>query len=307
MPPIREPHPKTHCGDLAAPPAALEPLCLMPHWLVWRWQRSASGWTKPPFRSDDPSRHAANNDPATWSTRRAAIAAVLAGKASGVGFALTNTEIGAIDLDHCRDPDTGAIDAWAQEILDAAPTAYREITVSGAGLRIIGIAKGSAQHRKFTISGGRPDAAVEVYRRATRYITISGLEISQCVEIPNIDALIDDLVARHGKNGSGNGFDFDGGEQQGEGKRNQKPSGPSAKRRGSAVRSRSFLPPIGRSGCASAWLCTGRNGSRRAPYGTVGRRPAARSMTRATSRRLGAASARSRSGSHACNAVRPGN
>ena len=137
----------------------------MPHWLVWKWQRSARKWTKPPFRCDDPTRHAANNDPATWSTRRAAVAAVLAGKANGVGFALTGTEIGAIDLDDCRDPETGAVDAWAKEILDAAPTAYHEVTVSGAGLRIIGIAKGSAQHRKFTISGGRPDAAVEVYRQ----------------------------------------------------------------------------------------------------------------------------------------------
>ena len=79
----------------------------------------------------------------SWSTRSAAVAAVLAGKANGIGFALTGTEIGAIDLDHCRDPETGAVDAWAQEILDAAPTAYQEVTVSGAGLRIIGIAKGS--------------------------------------------------------------------------------------------------------------------------------------------------------------------
>ena len=71
---------------------------------------------------------------------------MLAGKASGIGFALTGTEIGAIDLDHCRDPETGAIDAWAQELLDAAPNCLsRDHGFCGAGLRIIGIAKGTAQ------------------------------------------------------------------------------------------------------------------------------------------------------------------
>jgi Protein of unknown function (DUF3987)/Primase C terminal 2 (PriCT-2) len=199
--------PKTFCGDLASPPTALEQMCLMPHWLVWKWQRSTNGWTKPPFCSNDPSRHAANNNPATWSTRSAAVTAVLAGKANGVGFALTNTEIGALDLDDCREPETGTVDPWAQEILDAAPNAYHEVTVSGTGLRIIGIATGAAQHKKFAVAGGRPDAAIEVYRRAVRYITISGLELGDCKELPNIDQLINDVVARHDK--GGNGFDLE--------------------------------------------------------------------------------------------------
>jgi hypothetical protein len=137
MPTIRPPHPQTWNGDLASPPAALAPLCLMPNWVAWRWQRGKSGWTKPPFRCDDPTRHAANNDPATWSTRRAAVATVLAGKAHGVGFVLTGTDVAAIDLDKCREPETGDVDAWAQKLLDAAPGAYHEVTVSGAGLRMV--------------------------------------------------------------------------------------------------------------------------------------------------------------------------
>jgi hypothetical protein len=250
-----QPHPKTHCGDLAAPPPALTPLCLMPHWLVWKWQRRSNGhkWTKPPFCSNDPSRHAANNNPATWSTRHAAVKAVLAGKASGVGFALTNTEIGAIDLDHCRDLETGKIDAWAHEILNTAPTAYHEVTVSGSGLRIIGIAKGAAQHKKFAINGGRPDAAIEVYRRAVRYITISGLEISNCAELPNIDAVIDNIVARHdeGGNSSANGFDFDKGDQS-EKKEEQKPEW--SEREEASVRAAlEFIPAVDR----QVWLHVG--------------------------------------------------
>jgi hypothetical protein len=191
----------------------------MPHWVAWRWQRGAHGWTKPPFRATDPDRHAANNDPQTWSTRPAAVAAVLAGKASGIGFVLTNTEIGAIDLDKCRNPETGNVDAWAQAILEAAPNSYHEITVSGEGLRIIGIATGLGTHRRFIIANGREGAGVEVYRRATRYITVSGLEISRCAKLMNIDRLIDDIVARYNtteqpnnkstgaETGGGNGFD----------------------------------------------------------------------------------------------------
>src|SRR5262245_56939679 len=123
MPYTRPPCPPTHNGDLANPPAALSPLCLMPNWVDWRWQDGGRSWTKPPFQATDPDRHAANNDPRTWSSRSAAVAAVLAGRATGVGFVLTNTEIGAVDLDKCRNPETEHIDAWAQAILDAASNA----------------------------------------------------------------------------------------------------------------------------------------------------------------------------------------
>jgi primase-polymerase (primpol)-like protein len=178
MPPTRPSHPETHNGDFADPPAALSSLCLMPNWVTWRWQRSADGrgWTKPPFCAVDPDRHAANNNPKTWSVRSAAVAAVLAGKAAGIGFVLTGTKIGAVDLNKCRDPETGTIDAWAMAIVDAAPDAYKEITVSGTGLRILGIANGPAVHRRFSIDG-RDGAGVEIYRHATRFITVSGAEL----------------------------------------------------------------------------------------------------------------------------------
>jgi hypothetical protein len=189
--------PKTYNGDLAAPPKALAPLCLMPHWLIWKWQRNttgANGWTKPPYCSANPSRHAKSDDPKTWSDRRTAVRAVLAGSADGIGFALTDTEIGAIDLDHCRDPATGTIDDWAQKIIDAAPGAYCEITVSGTGLRVIGIAVGPEVHRAFNLDAG---ARIEVFRRATRFITVSGLQLGNCIELPNIDRFIDNLVAQY--------------------------------------------------------------------------------------------------------------
>jgi primase-polymerase (primpol)-like protein len=108
-------YPQTYSGDLANLPKALSPLCCQPQWVVWQWVRVKDNWTKPPFRVDQPDRHAANNDPTTWGSHYAAVAVVLAGKGHGIGFALTNTEIGAVDLDHCRDAATGRIDTWRRK------------------------------------------------------------------------------------------------------------------------------------------------------------------------------------------------
>src|SRR5262249_46319762 len=42
-----------HCGDLATPPAALQPLCARDQWVIWRLTWRHGRWTKPPFRPDD--------------------------------------------------------------------------------------------------------------------------------------------------------------------------------------------------------------------------------------------------------------
>ena len=109
--------PRTFNGDLAALPAALRPLTKQKRWIVWRWVQKKPGakWTKPPYRADGPSAHALSNEPSTWSNYAAAVAAVQAGKADGIGYVLTDSDTGAIDLDKCRNLDTGKITPWAQE------------------------------------------------------------------------------------------------------------------------------------------------------------------------------------------------
>ena len=165
--------------------------------MTWRWVRKNGKWTKPPYRADDPARLASTDDPQTWNCFSSAVKAVTGGHADGIGFALTNSGIAAIDLDHCRDAETGAIDGWAADLISRVPGAYTEVTASGCGLRIIGRGAGAELHRKFEIKDAQDGAAVELYRRATRYITVSGLEIGACDELPNIDNLLDSLVAEH--------------------------------------------------------------------------------------------------------------
>ena len=88
----------------------------------------------------EPQRHASTKDPNTWCDYATALAAVQAGKADGISYVLTEADpFAAIDLDHCRHPDTGSIDVWAQNFLDAARHTYSEVTPSGEGCRIWGL------------------------------------------------------------------------------------------------------------------------------------------------------------------------
>jgi primase-polymerase (primpol)-like protein len=146
--------PQTHNGDLAHLPPALLPLTEQKRWVVWDWElrktKTAEKWTKPPRQADNPNRNAKSNDPSTWGSYGAAVAAVLAGNAAGVGFMLSGSDVGAGDLDHVRNPDSGAIKPWAEQLCAEAGNAYCEITVSGTGMRVIGKCAGPEMHRKFT-------------------------------------------------------------------------------------------------------------------------------------------------------------
>jgi hypothetical protein len=191
--------PKTFNGDLANLPPALQPLTSEKRWVVWSWEwrsnKSGGKWTKPPRQARDPGRNARSNDPSTWGSYNDAIIAVAAGKADGIGYTLSGSRIGAIDIDHCREPD-GTIVDWAEDLSNEANGAYREITVSGDGLRIIGTGNDSKIQRKFTFDR-KTGAGIELYRHTERYITISGMEVSECASLSPLDAFLDELFARH--------------------------------------------------------------------------------------------------------------
>src|SRR5207249_38342 len=123
--------------------------------------------TKPPYdpRTGD---YASVTDPATWTTFDAARTAACAGRYDGIGRVLIADErFVGIDLDHCRDRETGAIAPWAQQIVDALRS-YTETTPSGEGLRIF--VRGTLP------PGGRRRGNVEVYDR-DRYLTVTGAHL----------------------------------------------------------------------------------------------------------------------------------
>jgi hypothetical protein len=185
--------PTTHQIDLAKLPGALAPLIERPQWAVWRWTQSENGrWQKPPFIATQPERHASTKDASTWSDYATALGAVQAGEADGISYVLTEDDpFAAIDLDHCRDIDTRSIDVWAQNFLEAGRASYGEVTPSGAGCRIWGLADGVSINRKFTLEiDGKPIAA-ELFRRTNKALTITGYRLDTITKLANIDRVID--------------------------------------------------------------------------------------------------------------------
>src|SRR5262245_22449094 len=110
-------------------------LSSFPQWVVWRWGADRGGGKREKIPCDPRTgRRASVTDPRTWATFDEATRT--AKQYAGLGFVLTTDDpFVGIDLDHCRDPQTGAIDQWAKDIIVRLWT-YTEVTPSGAGFRI---------------------------------------------------------------------------------------------------------------------------------------------------------------------------
>jgi putative DNA primase/helicase len=112
-------------------------------------------------------RRASVTDSRTWSTFPEALEAYESGRWDGLGFVFsTGDPYTGIDLDACRNPQSGQIDEWAAKIIDAFPNAYKEVSLSGCGVHLI--VRGKAPNRK--------RAGLEVYA-AERYFVITGVAL----------------------------------------------------------------------------------------------------------------------------------
>ena len=94
---------------------------------------------KPPVDPKTGSK-ASTTNPDTWGTYDQALEYYEEFKESGcrrLGFVFTKSDpyVG-IDLDDCRNTQTGDIEPWAQEIVQDL-NSYTEVSVSGTGLHII--------------------------------------------------------------------------------------------------------------------------------------------------------------------------
>ncbi len=83
----------------------------------------------------------------------------------GIGFVFTSgDDLCGVDLDRCRDPETGEMESWAQEIIGELDS-YAEISPSGRGVHVL--------LRGELPPGRRRKDCVEMYDRA-RFFTITG-------------------------------------------------------------------------------------------------------------------------------------
>jgi hypothetical protein len=166
-------------------------LISLPQWVVWEWRliHDTGRWTKVPINPragifEGKTKRAKSNDPSTWAGFGVAHALHTScpERIAGVGFVFTaDDDYCGIDLDGCRDPETGVIADWAMETVRAVGS-YTEASPSGKGLKIIAKAT-------LPLGQGRKHGPREVYDRA-RYFTITGRTLTGYSRIePRQDAV----------------------------------------------------------------------------------------------------------------------
>jgi hypothetical protein len=142
-------------------------------WVVWGYvpekdpDTGEVDWDKPPVNART-RRLASSTNPETWSTHDKALAAYRRGGLDGVGFVLDGSDdLVGVDLDKCRNPDTGAVEPWALDVVRAIDS-YTEVSPSGRGLRLF-------LHGKLPPQG-RKKGHYENYSRG-RYVTVTGQHV----------------------------------------------------------------------------------------------------------------------------------
>jgi putative DNA primase/helicase len=137
-------------------------------------------------------RLAQSNNPKTWGTRAAAEsrAARLPKPfgVGGIGIELTELKgtakaLGGVDLDTCRDPTSGAIEPWAQTVINRFAS-YTEVSPSATGVKVfftfavadlqeLRVAMGGTLGKQWKRGNGQDHPpAIELYL-AARYFAVT--------------------------------------------------------------------------------------------------------------------------------------
>lgn len=177
-----------------------------PRWLGWK----DTDGRKVPF---NPKGGAGKpNDPQTWGTRaeaeKWAKRALRKGGKGGVGIVLGDLGDGrtlmGIDLDRCRDPETGKLAPWAARII-ARFKSYTEVSPSGTGVKLFFLIdkkdvaavytamKTADSRERHGISWSRGDHCEIALHLSNRYFTVTGMELGVDPAVAQLVAVNDDL------------------------------------------------------------------------------------------------------------------
>jgi hypothetical protein len=150
----------------------------LPQFVVWKYiedldvETGETDWDKPPFNARTGGL-ASSTNPATWSPFAVALDAYNRGGWDGLGFVLHKKKgedgpgLVGVDLDKCRDPDTGVVEQWALHVVAKLNT-YTEVSPSGRGIRLFVLGK--------LPPTGRKKGRFEVYETG-RYFTLTGQRV----------------------------------------------------------------------------------------------------------------------------------
>ena len=105
-------------------------------WINWRYEERDGEITKVPI-CPHTGELAAVDRPETWGTYDEAARASKEHGRDGVGFVFTEEDpYAGIDLDKCRDPESGEIEEWARELIEHLDS-YTELSPSGSGVHVL--------------------------------------------------------------------------------------------------------------------------------------------------------------------------
>ncbi len=152
----------------------------LPNWVVWKTVQRKGNPTKVPFNAETKN-EAKSNDKKTWTTFYKARSVFEAGGFEGVGFMFDAESFVGIDLDGCRNPDTGAIAPWAVKIIKTIDS-YTEVSPSRTGVKIWAFGSSpfdTGKNKKVdaTKTAESKEPGIEIYDRK-RYFAATGWTVS---------------------------------------------------------------------------------------------------------------------------------
>ncbi|MEO1529801.1 MAG: AAA family ATPase [Planctomycetota bacterium] len=161
-------------------------------WVLWKYIKDNRKFPHQLNGKPSPS-----NDPETWTD----FASVRDEKRIGFVFTEDDDFIG-IDLDGCRDPETGVLTDWAQRIIKKLD-AYTEVSPSGTGVKLYGKATkpwsyGRVQKLDGVESYGDKGPAIEPDDRGKFYAFTRDVLPDSKVEIADITDSLDWLAQEFG-------------------------------------------------------------------------------------------------------------
>jgi putative DNA primase/helicase len=139
-------------------------------WVLWRYVSRGEGrWAKVPHRTN--GRRASASDPTSWTTFETALKTYRRGGYDGIGFVLGDGW-GGVDLDDCRDVQTGVLLPEAQAIVDRFAPCYTEESPSGEGVKMFFHADRTGFQVDFDFNPAADGAVTEW--NAARYFAVTG-------------------------------------------------------------------------------------------------------------------------------------
>lgn len=166
---------------------AFTPFLDAQRWVAWSNEKRGEDLTKVPYCLKGKAKA---NDPSTWLHYGDAKRLAADRSHDGVGIELGQLENGdyliGLDLDTCRDPETGRLEAWASRAVQVF-SSYTEVSPSMTGLKVFALAAESAIEairQELTPAGGKTwkggtgkhPPCIDLYT-AGRYFTVTGLHL----------------------------------------------------------------------------------------------------------------------------------